>query len=761
MLPYRRVLAATIGLLASGLLLGQQRVPQIAYVYPAGGQRGSVVEVIVGGQSLEGTRGVWFSGEGMEAEVTGYTRPLTGAEAQKLREELNQLMEKRRQARQQNQPEAWTPQAQQRAEAIRRELAERFLRKPSSPAIAEVVSLRIKIPAQMPLGKYELRLRTPAGLTNPLAFFVDEFPEVTREPVKLLPGVDEAAERYRRVPVLPFSVSPPVVDVQLPVILNGQILPGAIHRYRFPARKGQRLVAIARARELVPYIPDAVPGWFEAVLTLRDEHGREIAAADHYRFSPDPVLLFEVPSDGTYQLEIRDSIYRGRQDFVYRVAVGELPVITAAFPLGGRVGRTTSVQLVGWHLTTPKMPVRPTRSGIQEIAAPGWWLPWGNLRFLGSELPQVVERKSHAGRVVAQRVKLPVLIHGRIGRPGEWDRFEFRGRAGDQVAIEVVARQLGSPIDSVVKVENARGELLAVSDDIAEEPSGLLTHPADSFLLLRLPQTGIYRVSIGDAQGHAGEEYAYCLRISAPQPDFDLRVAPASLNLRPGEAVPVLVHALRKDGFNGEIRLALADPALGFELGGGVIPPGESSVRVTVQAPRGIAPGLVPLRLEGVATIQGRQVRRLAVPASDMMQAFFYHHLVPASAWIAEVLPGRFALSWELLTRAPVRLSPGGRVAIEFALSPRRVPAQLGNLRVMLNDPPQGVAVEQVELQGGHVRIVLSADPKTARPGLRGNLILQALVERARQGPAAGQRRLQQVPVGFLPAVPFELVPAT
>jgi len=57
--------------------------------------------------------------------------------------------------------------------------------------------------------------------------------------------------------------------------------------------------------------------------------------------------------------------------------------------------------------------------------------------------------------------------------------------------------------------------------------------------------------------------------------------------------------------------------------------------------------------------------------------------------------------------------------------------------------------------------VVLSADPKTARPGLRGNLILQALVERARQAPAAGQRRLQQVPVGFLPAVPFELVPAT
>jgi len=38
----------------------------------------------------------------------------------------------------------------------------------------------------------------------------------------------------------------------------------------------------------------------------------------------------------------------------------------------------------------------------------------------------------------------------------------------------------------------------------------------------------------------------------------------------------------------------------------------------------------VTLRLEGHAGFEGRDVRRPAVPAEDMMQAFAYRHLVPA-----------------------------------------------------------------------------------------------------------------------------------
>ena len=82
-------------------------------------------------------------------------------------------------------------------------------------------------------------------------------------------------------------------------------------------------------------------------------------------FHPDPVLFFEVPKDGEYVLQIRDSIYRGREDFVYRITAGELPFVTGIFPLGGPAGAQTTVQLTGWNL--PDRHADPGRPGL----APG------------------------------------------------------------------------------------------------------------------------------------------------------------------------------------------------------------------------------------------------------------------------------------------------------------------------------------------------------------------------------------------------------
>ena len=126
--------------------------------------------------------------------------------------------------------------------------------------------------------------------------------------------------------------------ITVPCTVNGQIASGEVNRYRFEARKGQRLVISTQARQLIPYIADAVPGWFQPVLTLYDADGKEVAYDDDYRFKPDPVILYEVPKDGEYVLTITDAIYRGREDFVYRVTIGELPFVTSIFPLGGRAG---------------------------------------------------------------------------------------------------------------------------------------------------------------------------------------------------------------------------------------------------------------------------------------------------------------------------------------------------------------------------------------------------------------------------------------
>ena len=151
-----------------------------------------------------------------------------------------------------------------------------------------------------------------------------------------LPGSSRSASCRKKG--APRTGEQPILDVQLPAVVNGQILSGQVDRYRFAAKKGQHLVLAVSAQQLVPYIADAVPGWFQAAITLSDEQGKELAYAGSYRFHPDPVLHYEVPRDGKYVVEINDSVFRGREDFVYRMALGELPFVTGIFPLGGKAG---------------------------------------------------------------------------------------------------------------------------------------------------------------------------------------------------------------------------------------------------------------------------------------------------------------------------------------------------------------------------------------------------------------------------------------
>ena len=122
-----------------------------------------------------------------------------------------------------------------------------------------------------------MRLETPAGLTNPLVFQIGRLPEVVKKPVDDddLPG--QQPLRKLREEGRSAAGEQPIVDVQLPAVVNGQILSGQVDRYRFAAKKGQHLVIAVSAQQLVPYIADAVPGWFQAAIRLSDEQGKELA----------------------------------------------------------------------------------------------------------------------------------------------------------------------------------------------------------------------------------------------------------------------------------------------------------------------------------------------------------------------------------------------------------------------------------------------------------------------------------------------------
>jgi hypothetical protein len=744
-------------------VMAQQPSPRIGYVYPAGGRQATTFQVTVGGQLLETVTDAYISGGGVEATVIDHSKPLTPQQFNTLRDQLKELMQKKAaagkipghgRASSSTQP-AWTADDDKTVADIRKKLANPPKRQ-GNPAIAETVTLEVTVAADAEPGERELRLSAPLGLTNPLMFCVGQLPEFSKKDSK--DGDDPLNVKALRNRNEQSAAPPTEMNITIPATVNGQILPGGVDRFRFKARKGQRLVVVVAARQLIPYLPDAVPGWFQAALTLYDGKGKELAYDDDYRFHPDPVLSFEIPRPGEYMIEIKDAVYRGREDFVYRISIGELPFITGIFPLGGKVGVDTSVELKGWNLpvtslTQPggKMP------GLAQLSVRQKDLLSNRVPFAVDSLPDCLEQEPNNRPDTAQPVKLPIIVNGRIATSADRDVFRFEGHAGEEVVAEVYARRLDSPLDSTLKLTDAAGRQLAFNDDREDKGTGLNTHHADSWLRATLPADGSYYVQLADAQDKGGAEYAYRLRISAPKPDFELRVVPSSINVRGGATVPLTVHALRKDGFSGEITLALKNAPKGFALAGARVPASQDQARITLTAPRTPLKEPLNLSLEGYATIAGVKVVRPAVPAEDMMQAFAYRHLVPAKDLLVSV-PGRWIQrnAVKLLSPTPVKIPTGGTATMLVTLP---MNTYLGQIQLELSEPPDGITIKSVSPSGEGTEIVLNSDAAKVKPGLRGNLIVNAFVDRT---PASGKEKAQankrRVPAGSLPAIPFEVV---
>ena len=741
--------------------------PHIGYVYPAGGKQGTTFRVTVGGQFLRDADGAHVSGEGVQASVVEYVRPLDNGELEDARWFLRQLVRRRWSARVMEAvakrpadvpalpDHPWLRDLDRKSAGELSELRARLFdpKKQANAQIAEQVEIEVTIDANAAPGDRELRLATPAGLTDPLRFQVGVLPEVCEEDL-----------------VGPGDPATSVVD--LPVLLNGRIMPGEVDRFRVRARKGQQLVIRAQARHLMPYLADAVPGWFQATMALHDPNGREVAYSDDYRFDPDPVLLYTIPEDGVYGLEVRDALYRGRDDFVYRIAVGELPFITRMFPLGGQAGAPAVAAIAGWNLPAETLPLDTHPGGATirrvEIGQDGGLC--SEVPYAVDALPELVEDEPNDTTGGAQSVTLLRVVNGRIGRPGDVDVFRFDGRSGEEVVAEVYARRLNSPLDSVLRLVDPTGDMVASNDDHEDPEMGLVTHQADSYLRAQLPKDGAYCVLVSDAQHQGGDAYGYRLRLGPAQPDFALRVTPSSINVPPGRSAPVTLHAVRKDGFDGDIDVALKGNPAGFALSGARIPAGKDSVQATLSASRGALPQVLSLRLEGHAQIDGVPVARPVVPAEDMMQAFLYRHLVPQQELLVAVTGSRpVPVVWrplvpgmQVASTTPVHLPLGGTAQVRIdapQVLPDRRQSALSSIRFRMGKPPRGVTLQGTNVVPTGVTLTLKADAYIALVGDSANVIVEAFTEQKGKG-TSGQSlaRTQRVSLGVLPAIPLQIV---
>jgi hypothetical protein len=88
----------------------------------------------------------------------------------------------------------------------------------------------------------------------------------------------------------------------------------------------------------------------------------------------------------------------------------------------------------------------------------------------------------------------------------------------------------------------------------------------------------------------------------------------------------------------------------------------------------------------------------------------------------------------------------------------------LQNVQLELSEPPEGLSIREVQIDGNGASFEIAADAAVVKPGLRGNLIVavsgeRVAAQRGSQAAPAGAAARRRVPVGVLPAIPFEISP--
>lgn len=533
----------------------------------------------------------------------------------------------------------------------------------------------IALAADAALGERDIRVVTPGGLSNRFRFFVGDVPEIN----EVEPNTEKA--QAQRLP-------------SLPVLVNGQLPQSDRDFFRFSAKAGQTLVIEVQARSIWPYVPDAVPGWLDACLVLYDAAGKELQLVDDFRFNPDPVLFLSVPKDGEYVLELRDVIYRGRPEFTYRLKIGELPYLTHFFPLGRRRDTPEPLELHGVNLPfpwfTPILAPDSPATSLISVERGGLWS--NSLPLAVGDLPEIREMEPNDSLAKAQRVQAPVVINGRIQAPGDSDYFVFKAQQGQTLVMEVNARRLESPLDSFLTLYNSKGQELAENDDTTDPLESMVTHHADSRIVFGFPATDDYVLRIRDTQRHGGEEYAYRLSIAPPRPDYALRIAPEALRVGKGDTLVVPVTSVRKDGFGGEVQLAVTGLPPGFVASEAVIPAGQDQARLTISVPRDAAMPVFSAVITGTATLGNQPLVRKADATESVMQAFSVNHIVPLKDFLVAVIeaPG-MTLALEPMPKGVLEVARGSEAKI--VVKAFRQPNVKGPITLAVDGPPAGITV--------------------------------------------------------------------
>lgn len=126
------------------------------------------------------------------------------------------------------------------------------------------------------------------------------------------------------------------------------------------------------------------------------------------------------------------------------------------------------------------------------------------LPFVIGDLPEVVEQE-YDGDPLSHSVALPVTVNGRIFPREDLDIWAVDLAAGQTVTCQVVATEIGSPLEAQLEVRDPTGRPLA-------EAAGKLGR--DPVLRFTAPAAGRYEVRIWDSAFRGLQHFVYRLTLS-------------------------------------------------------------------------------------------------------------------------------------------------------------------------------------------------------------------------------------------------------
>ncbi len=478
----------------------------------------------------------------------------------------------------------------------------------------------VTIAADCPVGIHEARVMTRLGISSSRAFSVGT--------------LDEALQTKANTTLAT------AMELKVNSICNATMTQRAVDHYVFEGRKGQRVIVDCATR--------GIDSKLDAVVIIADAVGRDLVVERR-----GGALDFTVPTDGKYVIKVHELTFKGGQAYYYRLAVSEQPAGTPIV----RMSSTKPVNSFSWP-----------PQGLKEQA-------------------DLAESEPNNDRTKAQKISLPCDIAGSFFPAADVDVFEFEAKRGDIWWVEVASERFGLPTDPSILVQHVArtGDTEKLTDvaEFSDIPSpvkvssngyaydGPPYNAGSSDILgkLEIKEDGLYRLQLADLFGGTRNDSknVYRLVIRKASPDVaivawalhmelrngDRNAVSKPLALRGGATMALEVVAIRRDGFDGDIDLAMEGLPEGVTASGLKISAGQSRglmlVTANQNAPRAIGSGT----FFGRATINGEVVTRPVRLASHAWPIPDSWGEIPSPRLFADI-----PVSVSGLEFAPITLTP-------------------------------------------------------------------------------------------------------